>query len=386
MSFQLGDVIASARRRSPAFHKTRITDAIFADFLSDFQNRLIWKAVGRQPHYLDQSVTIVLAVGQGAPGQTGAGSAGGLPGASGSTPGTFVAVEQTAGALVDAITDPTKGGTVNMQDTVVTSATATTVTASSASRTTNQDVTTPPSLIEVTAGTGFGQRAVITANTATQWTIANPWPVVIPDTTSMIRVVQPLITVANDVGVITGLPAYKQSTGYLVRRAANGSTFIDYTAPLVANIDVGVPVPSIIAITGGTVHYIDGETDPLTFTTFGRRFDPPAFPAVWLAGTTINLCGSQFDWVEVATLEIRYTPQAPPFQFLTDLFLLPDQARPACVAQAAAYAATVTAGEEGGPANAQQIMSAGQQIEDEYLSSLKLSKRARTTIIRHGFW
>jgi hypothetical protein len=81
MSITLGAVITAIRDRHPLFHKTRVTDAVFARFLSDYQNELIGKALARDAGYLSQSVGIAIAFSTAnAPGTVGAGTSGGLPG------------------------------------------------------------------------------------------------------------------------------------------------------------------------------------------------------------------------------------------------------------------------------------------------------------------
>lgn len=381
MAFQLQDVITAARDRHPAFHRTRITDAVFARFLTDYQNELIAKCVAREPHYLDQSVGIVLNLGGGQPGSVGAGTAGGLP-AIETSPGMVAAAEQTAGALVDAYTDPSTGGVVWLSDRLVTSSSSTTISSSGASRATNQDANRT---IEITAGTGIGQRASIASNTAEQWTLTDAWAIV-PDTTSMFRIVTPSLSVTDDMTVVTALPALVSRTGYLVRINAQGQPFIDYTQPLVANFDVGVPLPSIAAITGGTVYYTDGDREPLAIVPFGERISPRDFPSVTQQGETLHFCGSTLDWNEVASIEVLYAPIAPAFAALTDYFLLPDGARRAVVAQAAAFAGDRVDGMDGIKVNVTALTAKGAAAENEYLGSLRLSKRARRTRFQLAYY
>lgn len=380
MAYQLQDVITAARDRSAAFHRTRITDAVFARFLTDYQNGLIAACVNREAHFLDQSVGIVNAAGSGAPGVVGAGTAGGLP-ASSPSPGTIAAVEQTTGALVDAFTDSAEGAVVWVADRVVTAATANTVQSTGAGRSVNQDV---GRTVVIVAGTGVGQRALVTSNTIDTWTLAANWATT-PDTTSIVRIVTPALAVSDDMGVVTQLPALTQRVGYLVRLNPQGQPFIDYTAPLAANFETGVPLPSIAAITGGTTYYSDGERGRLWIVPFAERFRPREFPAVWQSGESVHFCGSSQDWLEVQSIELLYTPIAPAFAALTDYFLLPDGSRRAVVAQAAAFAAERVNGMDGITLDVDKFEARGAAAEAEYLGSLRLSKRARHTRIQPGY-
>jgi hypothetical protein len=377
MAFTLGTVITAARDRHPAFHRSRVTDAVLARFLTDYQNELIAKCVSRQPHYLDQSAVIIIALGGGIPGTTGAGSAGGLP-ATEPSPGTIAALEQPAGALVEALTSSDDDAAVWVSDRVATAVGASTISSTGAGRTTNVDV---GRTLEITAGPGLGQQREILSNTSAQWTLTSAWEV-LPTTASMFRVVTPVLAVQNDVLAVTQLPATITKQGYLVSLNAQGVPFIDYASPLVASVEVGVPLPSIAAVTGGTVRYLDGDTDELTFTTFRRRFDPPCFPAVWQSGETVFLCGSNGDWQDITSLEVLYTPIAPAFSRLTDYFLLPDSARSTCVASAAAFAALRLTGDPSVTVDARVFQAGADDTEDSYLASLRLSKRARTSVIR----
>jgi hypothetical protein len=382
VAYQLSDVITAARDRHPAFHKTRVTDAVLARFLTDYQNALIAKCLQRDSHYLEQSVGIAFSLDTAnAPGTVGAGTSGGLPGAV-SGAGALSAINETAGSLVASETTTAEGATVWVAERAATAATANTISSTGAGRTTNQDA---GRLVVITAGKGTGQRREVASNTADQWTTTQNWETT-PDTTSLFQIVTPVLEVENEALVVTDLPALSDRVGYLVRLNAQGTPYIDYTKPLVASIEKGVPLPSITAISGGTVRYTDGDTDPLAIVNYRHRFDPPRFPAVWQAGETLFFCGDTADWVEVASIEVRYSPVAPKFTALTDYFLLPDASRPAVVERAAALAALRVAGTEGIEIDPELFRASAERAEQAYLSSLRLSKRSRISVIREGVY
>src|SRR4051812_16733455 len=127
MALQLQDVITAARDRHPAFFRTRVTNAVLARYLTDYQNELIGKCVRRDKHFLKQTAVVVMSFGGATdPAVNGAGTGDGLPGAA-TADGGFETLPQTTGALVEAITDPDDGADVLVAETDVAAATANTI-------------------------------------------------------------------------------------------------------------------------------------------------------------------------------------------------------------------------------------------------------------------
>lgn len=375
MTLTLAQVIGSVRNRHPAFDSSRVPDPVLASVLSDAQNQLIGKAVAREKTFLSQSVSIALALdAANSPDVVGAGSSGGLPGAV-SSAGALSAVSEEAGFLPEpALAAPT------MAERAVTSATTTTTTSTGAGRTINADANL---LLVVTRGTGRGQIRQVVSNTATQWTHA-AWQT-IPDVTSLVAL-YPATLVASTLGVVTASPTESTRRGYLVRLSSAGVPTIDYTQPLIMSIDRGVPLPSALAVIGGTVRFSDGTpTEALCITSYGRRYDPPEFPAIYMVGDTVNLCPDIDGWAGVSSIELRYTPIAPDFVALSDLFLVPDAAKPALVAQGAAFAAERIAG-IGEKVDVSVFAARAGAAENDYLQTLRLSKRGRQTTMREGVY
>lgn len=375
MSLLLSSVITASRDRSPWFHKSRVTDAVLARHLSDVQNELIAAAVRRDPQFLAQAANVVLNLdGSDAPGTVGAGTSGGLP-----SDGTGLATAQgTAGALVEARTTTAEGASVFVAERVATSATANALTSTGAGRSVNADA---QRVLVITGGKGLGQRRTIISNTADTWTISTgsdgqQWTT-IPDSTSLLRVVVPVYGVDDGIGVITNAPAVSTTVGYLVKLHANGTPYIDFTAPLVATMDAGVPLPSMQFPLDGTCWYTDGSSAPLYITSAERRFTPAQFPAIYVLGQTLYLVGQTTDWQGIASISLRYAPVAPVFTALTDTFLLPDHARPALVAKAAAFMAMRVNGMP--EVNIDPITLKGEAVVSEkaFLNSVSAGKRGR---------
>lgn len=386
MSVTLNDIITAARDRHPAFYRTRVTNAVLARFLTDYQNELIAKAVRRDKHYLKQTAVVVMSFDSGAaPGTVGVGTGSGLPGEV-DLDGSFDVLEQTSGSLVEAIVDPEQGAQLLVADTVVLSASTTTIQGLAAAWVVNAYV---GKVVVVTVGPGLGQRRTIISNTATTATISTgsdgqQWAT-LPTTKSVFQIVTPVYSSSAGVGVVTALPALALQTGYLVKLDATGTPYIDFTAPLVANVETGVPLPTALAIIGGTVRYIDGSRDDLTLVTFGRRFEPPAWPACYTQGQQLMFCGNTDDWRDVASIDVDYVPIAPAFTALTDFVLVPDGARPALVAACASYMAMRVEAMPDVTIDASKHAARAQGAEADYLSTLALSRRGRRIQMRDGF-
>lgn len=384
---QLQDIITAARDRHPAFHQTRVPHATVARFLTDYQNELIARAVERDKQFLAQKAAVVIDFGDNTtPGTVGAGSGDGLPGAV-NDDGTFSAVEETAGSLIEALVSQAEGAAIVISERAVTSATANDLTCAGVARTANQDVGL---VLVITAGTGKDQRREIQSNGASNWVISTgtdgrQWDTA-PDATSLFEIVDPKFTSSEGLGVLTGLPAVSTQTGYLVRLSATGLPYIDWTKPLVADVEDGISLPAALAIIGGTVRYTDGDSGLLGFVSQDRRYKPPVFPAVYTVGQSLYFCGQKADWDEIKSLEIDYVPIAPPFTQLTDFFLLPDSARPALVAKAAAFMAVRVAGMPDVTIEPEPHVEKGEQSEERFLSSIRLTRRARRIVFREEYY
>jgi hypothetical protein len=189
-----------------------------------------------------------------------------------------------------------------------------------------------------------------------------------------------------DLGV-DGVPFLGTREGYLVELDPDGTPFINTTSPVMITVDQGITLPTLLAPIGGTVRFLDGSPDEaLCIASYTQRFSPPSFPAVYFIGQDLHLVGVAEDWVEVASIEIRHAPVAPALATLDDLFLLPDQARPALVAngatcaadRAAAYAQSGT----GPTPDVRVFAERAMRAEQQYLSTFRLAKRARVATRR----
>jgi hypothetical protein len=383
VAIQLQDLITAARDRHPAFFKTRVPSATIARFLSDYQNELIGKALLRDKQFLAQKATVVLSLaGNSAPGTVAAGVGDGLPGTV-SDAGVFSLTPSTTGGLIEAIVDPAAGAQVLVSERVVSSATTVSLVATGAAWTVNLYV---GRVVVITEGPGMGQRRSVLSNTVDTLVISTgadglQWATT-PTTKSLFEVVVPVYQSSGVAGVVTDLPATLTQTGYLVKLSATGVPYIDYTAPLVASVEAGVPLPTALAILGGAARYTDADRRELALVSQGQRFDPPNWPAAYTVGQTLFLCGSKQDWLDVASLELDYVPIAPAFTQLTDYALLPDAAKPALVAAAAGFMAERVAGMPDVSIDPRALVARAAAAESDYLRALRLTRRGRRAQFR----
>jgi hypothetical protein len=383
MALQLQDIITAARDRHPAFYRTRVTNAVLARYLTDYQNELIGKCVRRDKHFLKQTAVVVVSFGGATdPDVVGAGVGDGLPGEP-TDDGGFQTVPQTTGALIEAITDPAEGASVIVAETDVAAADAVSIEFLGAAWTTDAYI---GKTLEIVAGPGRTQRRTILSNDTNTAVISTGSDgqqfVTVPTVDNTARIVEPEFASSSDIGVVTALPALVERVGYLVKLDDTGTPFIDYTAPLVANVETGVPLPTAMAFIGGTVRYRDGDREDLTLVTFGRRFNPPCWPACYTQGQAIYFCGASADWADVASIDVDYVPIAPSFTALTDYFLLPDAARPALVSAAASFMAMRVEGLNDVSIDSTKHASRATSAEADYLNTISLTRRGRRIQMR----
>lgn len=376
MAFSLQSIITSSRDRHASFHKARIPDAVVARWLSDYVNSLIAKCVTRDARYLQQSASVVLALSSANTASgAGADTGGGLP-ADLEMDGDVQLTTSTTGALVQVGASSDDGATIVVAERVVTSATASTITSTGAGRTVNEDA---GRVVSITLGTGEGQFRQVASNTSDTWTLEDDWTTT-PDSTSLMVVLDPTFFASGELGVATVIPSVDRQTGYLVKTDATGQPYIDYTTPLVADIDHGVTLPSVQALTGGTIRYADGDPEPLLIVDYRDRMQ--ATRAVYRTGETVFLTGVDTDWEDVASVELHYVPLAPALTALADVLLLPDAAKGCVVAQVAGFMAMRVSGMADVNIDAGVYLSLGERSEREYLASVTLNGRHRTLRMR----
>jgi hypothetical protein len=335
VTLTLDTVLTAARDKSPWFHISRITNAILARHLSDVQNELIGAALRRDAQYLAQTANVMVALSDdSAPGTAGAGTVGGVPGSLDDS-GGFATLQATAGALIEASTSAAGGATVWVSERVCSAATATTIQSTGAARSVDEDAD-GSRVVVITSGVGLGQIREIASNTADTWTVADAWETT-PDDSSIFDIVTPEYGADNAAGVVTGLPATSTTQGYLVKLNAQGVPYIDFTTPLVATMDVGVPLPAMQFPIDATVWYTDGTSAECHIVSRHERFGRA--PAILVDSQQVFLVGEDGDWSDVQSVALRYAPVAPAFTALTDVFLLPDHARPVLIAKAEAFMA-----------------------------------------------
>lgn len=376
MAFTLGDVLNAARDRHPYFARPRVPDAVFARFFTDHQRTLLSKATQLDPTYLLQSVSIAFAVSTAnAIGTVGAGTGGLLPGSV-----TNGVVSATEAPLGDALTVDTTNAVQLVGPTAVTSATATTLSASAA-WSTNAYV---GDIVEIVAGTGQGQVRSIVSNTANQLTVA-AWATV-PDTTSVFRIVTTVLTDSETLDVVTSFPLTTTRQGFAVKLNASGAPYLDLTTPLIATVDASLTLPAMKRLVGGTVWITRNgvpTSEPLTIVGYQNRMRALGRYVAVVAGQTLTLQGAQTHWSDVTSIELKYVPEPPAFTALTDYFLLPDSARPAVVARGAYMAGVRINGLPDLPEiNVAQLAADASEAETMWLKEVSGATKSRVHRMR----
>lgn len=332
MALTLNEVVLAVRGRSPHFDKRLVTDASLARYLTGYQRSLVSKAVQVNPTFLAQQMAVGFNLSAAnAVGTVGAGTSGGRP--IDADVGALSYVNAPVGTAAEVDVSGSDVTTL-VSESVVASATATTLVKTGAGWTVNawQNYT-----VVLTGGTGAGQRRTVSSNTATQMTVSQAWTTV-PDTSTTFVVVDEVIESDYSFGAVANAPFTAERVGYLVRVNAAGGAYLDYTLPLVADYDVGIPLPPHHLVIGGTVRFAD-ETAPLTLVDYAARFDTRAPFAAYVLNGELFLVGDEGDWANVESLDLRYVPVPPALTALTDYFLLPDTAYQPLVDAGAYHAA-----------------------------------------------
>ena len=335
MSMTLGDIITAARDRHPAFHKSRVPDGTLARFLTGYQRRLISKAAEIHAESMGQQLSIIFAIApENAVGVAGASTVGGLPGALAGTPPVLDEVELPAGSAAEM---DFENAAVLVPEFVVAAATALTVQMAGAAWAVNAFQN---KYVWVSDGPGIFQRRKIASNTANTLTLTQAWVTIPTIGVSLCEVVDPTVSISQQVGVVTTLPAESSRIGYLVRLDAAGVPYLDLTKPLVGQFGVGIDLPPMELPIGGSVRFANGDDTDFEFRRYSQRWTLGVSGyGGYMLGGKLFLIGNLEQWGGVVGIDVRYVPIAPAFTALKDLFLLPDTAYDALVLRAAQYCA-----------------------------------------------
>lgn len=379
MALRLDALISAVRDTHPMFSKRRVPDAVLARFFTGEQRRLISRALQVDRQFLAQQCSIVFAFSSAnQPGTAGVNTSGGVPGriTSGET---IEAVQSPVGSAVEVDADD-EDAVVLVAESVVAAATSTTIQKTAAGWTVDAYT---GKYARVTAGPGLGQSREIASNTSDTLTVGTAFDPV-PDTTSMFEIVDPAIEVDEDVGVITALPAERTRTSYLVKLNASGVPYLDFSAPLVARFDVGIPIPAHhYLLPGAAVRYQSGEgEEPLSFVSYGDRYRPPCFPAAYVLNDELYLCGGEQDWTGATSIDLRYVPIAPEFTRRTDYFLLPESAYTALVAHGAVFCGQRVEGQGEAVPNMTLLANRAGEAETTFFDTIGHGRRGRVSRIK----
>lgn len=385
MATQLKDVLTAARNRHQAFHRSRIPDVVVASHLADVQRILITRGADLDSNRVAVQCNIAFATSPGnAPGQVGAGTAGGLPGKLVGQSIDFLG--QDTGPSIELDVDTAQ---VLVAETVVLSATALTVRLVGVAWVVNQFAN---QIAVVVAGTGYAQKRSILSNTVDTLTISTgadgqQWQT-IPDATSMIRVVATKLVADELVSFVTELPPTQQRSGYLVRLDATGKPFLDIANPIVINIDAGIPLPAYERVLGGAVRFktstpLSPTTGPLTIRPYRDRYLWGPTYTIWLENEQVFLAGQLQDWASVVAIDLRLVPVPADFVARTDYFVLPDLARPVLIAEAAWFMAMRCQGIVDAPPVPLDVFDKERERANEhFLQAIGATPRAQASYVR----
>lgn len=378
MAIQLADVIRGVRDAHPSFHRTLVPDAVIARFLTGYQREVVGKALQIDPTFLAQQMSVGFTMdAANAVGTVGAGTDGGLP--IDADVSAMALISQPLGTASEV--DVSGSDVVTLvSESVVASATSTTLVKTGAGWTTNayQNYT-----VVITQGKGAGQRRTVASNTATQLTVSQAWDTT-PDTTSLFTVVDEVIESDKTFGVVASAPFSVTRVGYLVKVNASGVPYLDYATPVTARYDVGIPLPEHHAVIGGTVRLSDANaTERLTLVDYQARLDPRAPFAAYVLNNELFLCGGEGDWLTATALDLRYVPVPPALTATTDYFLVPDSAYSMLVNGSAAMAAVRVNGlPDAAKVDATTLWTMKQESEQAWLRTVSAGKRNRFTVIK----
>lgn len=374
MALTLNDVVLGVRGQHPTFQKSLVPDATIARFLTGYQRELVAKCLDKDATFLAQQMSVGFAI-------TATVAGAGV----GQRPiDADVGILSTVNAPVGTAVEVDVSGSdvsILVSESVIASATATTFTKTGAGWTTNAYANYT---VVITSGTGVGQRRTVASNTATVGTVTEAWAT-IPDTTSTFVIVDEVLESEKQFGVVTGAPFAVDRLGYAVKVNAAGTAYLDYTTPLVARVDVGIPLPQMHHLIGGSVRLNDNtdETAPLTLVDYQSRHLPHAPFAAYVLNNTLFLCGGESEWGEVGSLDLRYVPIPPALTALTTPFLLPEMAYTALVNAGAFHAGLRVNGLPDVPKVDVNALAA-QKAESElaFLRNVSKGKRSRYTVIK----
>lgn len=374
MATTVQTAIAQVRARHAAFNKQHVPDASLARFWTTYQRELIAKGIRRNRDFLAQQMSVFFDVAlANRVGTAGAGTTGGFP----STDGTLAAAQLPMGAAGELDVD---SATIDVNSTVVSSATATTLTRTAAGWVVDAYA---GKVLVIVAGLGVGQRRTIASNTSDTATVTQDWET-IPDDSSIFRIVTVSGTAGETAAVVAASPFDSTRQAYLVRLNSSGTAYLDLAEPLIASFKVGITLPPMHYLIGGDVRFADpADTEELILSSFIRRMSSDSPYAAYEQNGKLYLIGDGDDWAEVQSIDLRFVPIAPALTALADYFLLPDDAQMVLEAGAAYHAAMRVNGLEGVP---KMDVSAYREERDDaeraWLDSMTNKKRNRRGQIR----
>ena len=167
------------------------------------------------------------------------------------------------------------------------------------------------------------------------------------------------------------------------------STTFSVSSPLPSGNPTGIVLPTYKRVLGGTVHLTsntdnDPELDyPLTIVDYSLRLRTRAVYSCWITDNTLFQIGTDSDWEDVGSFDVQYVAEPTSFTALTDLFTLPDSARPCLVARSAYMAGNRIQGLPDVPKfDTSNLADDASEAETAWLADVGGQRKSRTSSVR----
>lgn len=356
MPVTLREVVTAIRLQHPAFGSDTVPNRALGEALGEAQRELALLGYQRRPTFLSQQFSVAFALNTAnRAGVVGAATSGGLPSLP-DTGGVLGFAEQNVGiAPVYDLSAPVFLAPRRVITGVSVGVSTTTLTFQGSPAWTVDAFL--GDLCWVTDGPGEGPHSLreIVGNTANTIEVDGVYAVSPVANASVGAVIAVPDQSSTTLGVATGIPGTKISSGYLVKLDSTGTAYLDLTSPVVAQVEVGIPLPPMVKLLGVECVWNGSSNGPLppnvapyrtpvTVVPYALRDSAAPWPSVYQLGSDLFLRGLTQDWVGAQSLDLRYAPIPPMFSSgataLDEYFLLPDFARTALVAWGCLTAAT----------------------------------------------
>jgi hypothetical protein len=190
--------------------------------------------------------------------------------------------------------------------------------------------------VRIDFGVGADQIRLILSNTATSLIIDTDDPfTTVPTTASHYEIIEADLEAQDDLKLTKGIRPEGKQIGYAVKYDYTTKTpYIATDEPLTVKFQEGIQLPELQRVIGMTIYRGDRGELEAAVVDYNLRYQPPRRPATYILNRTMYLIDPMVDWRENDQIELWYVPVPPALDELTDIFLLPDAAKPYLVWEA----------------------------------------------------